>query len=216
MTIFFQGHYLLSAQTQADNAADRYSASLVFEVGEENLDDMDLHLSKGVEVIGKVRIADSEPAPGQPAFPESEMSLSIRTSHFNSSRGPVRPLDGGFVLEGIPLDEYQVDVFRLPEGLRIFEVRYNDRVAPYGAFMLNPEASVHRLEVILARPIGSLNVTVTDATRPAPGATVLVVPDPADDKAVSYALKRAETDADGHVTISGLFPGNLPCNSLYR
>lgn len=205
------GTYWLIAQTRSDNPADMLRASRIVEVRDRNLDDVDLVLLKGVTITGRVRLKDTEDVPGQPALPADDIEVNLRpplrAGVGGLGRGTVHPEDGSFVLESMMPDEYQVQIKKLPEGLKISEVRYNGSVAPHGVVTLNPEASVHRLEVTLAPAPGSLSVTVTDGTRAVSGATVLMVPEPADEAALDYALLQTRTDADGRAIVSSLFPG---------
>ena len=63
---FSPGRYYLMAALPGKTPAERQAADLVFEVTDENLDGMDLHLMRGLTVKGRVRVGPMEgPVPEQ-------------------------------------------------------------------------------------------------------------------------------------------------------
>jgi hypothetical protein len=130
--------------------------------------------------------------------------------------------DGAFTLQDVIADQYRVYVAKPPGGYALSELLYNGSVCPNGIVTISATADVHRLEIKLAQANGSLTATATDGIRPAPGAAVLLIPDPVVDDAIDigFELRKAQADDDGRATITGLLPGRYrltayPPNSLW-
>jgi hypothetical protein len=194
-------------------AEDR-SAAVMLQVGEENQDGLDLYLSKGVAVTGRVRIEGREDNPDEPALPSDEVRVELeRLVGWRSDRDPavaqVASKDGSFTIERVIAEKYRLRVLKPPAGYAVSEVRYNRRVCPNGIIAVGGGAGEQQLEVKLAPATGSVVATVTDGSRPSAGATVLLVPERVEDEALDlgFALREAKADTDGRATFNGLLPG---------
>jgi hypothetical protein len=207
------GVYHLSAWVTGKTRADRQAAHLIFNVAEENLDNMDLHLMRGFEVRGRVVIAPMEgPPPAEPkpfdAGGATVYLSSTRRAQFADERPvPVTEGTGEFFVEGVFPDEYTIIARDGPAGYLQAESYYNG--TPVTDFVVKIErgAEKHYLEIYVRPPGGSLDVTVTDGTRPVAGAQVLAVREPVTETALSRLTLRAKTDGDGRATLPRLLTG---------
>ncbi|MCP5120302.1 MAG: carboxypeptidase regulatory-like domain-containing protein, partial [bacterium] len=199
-----------------DDLAETRFASLKFQLGERNLEGLDLALLSLVTVTGQVRIEGREPEPGQPVLPTDDLEIRLRWPSGGGGTpwippAPVQAEDGSLVIKAVHPMSYLVTARKPPAGYKISDVRYNGSVAHHNLVAVNPEARVHRLEIMLAAASGSVAVTVTDGLRPAAGATVILAPDSVDESTATELLihlfTRATTDDEGHANIGSLLPG---------
>jgi len=212
----YPGYYWLFAETADEEVTEKLYASLTFQVGDDNLDGMDLHLRMGLTVKGRVRIADREEISDQPTLPKEGTRVQLfavsRGSVKNDRSVVVRAEDGSFVFEGVVPGELLVLVGRVPQGYEVSEIRYNNSVTVDHVIAVEPNVREHRLDITLAPASGSVLVTVTDGLDPAPGAIVLVAPNTVDQSVREAALNRVfisrgTADDDGRATIGPLLPG---------
>jgi hypothetical protein len=206
------GTYWLSAELPAQTERDRQWAVLTFQVADENIDGLDLHLRNGLTISGRVRIEGREPKPDEPVLPDGDVQVDlsplIRVSSTREKGATVRASDGAFILEGRPADRYVFSVWRTPNGYKVSEVRYNGSACPHGIVAIDPAAQDHRIDVTLAEANGSVIATITDGTKAIPGAPVLIAPEPINDQVIYMrALREARADRDGRATIGDLLPG---------
>lgn len=207
------GRYYLMASLPGNTPAERQAADLVFEVTDENLDGMDLHLMRGLTVKGRVRVGPMEgPLPEQSQPMELEKVTVGLSPVFRAHSESDRPVEaargsGEFVLEGVPPGDYDLWV-RAPEGYFLVEAYYNGKRMPWHGFRLERGADRHELEAVLRPSGGSLAVTVTDGTNPQADALVLAIREPVHADAARELRLRAKTDAKGVATIARMPAGS--------
>ncbi len=205
------GTYWLMAHTQGRSRAERLWAGINLQVGEENLDGMDLHMRKGVTVTGRIRIEGPRATPNGPALPKNDMQANlaplVRAPMFDESNVPVRSEDGSFSIPGVIADTYRVVISNALTGYKISGVRYNGTRCAQDLVSIDATANAHELDITLAAANASIAVTATDGSRPVPGATVLMLPDGADGRFFAVALKSVQADKDGRASFDGLLPG---------
>ncbi len=208
------GTYYLSAQSGFEKASAKY-AVMTIEVGEENQDGLDLYLTRGVAVAGRVRIEGREDDPDKPALPTDDVQVRLDPligfgSDHDPAPAPVASKDGGFRVEGVIPSEYHLRLLAPPEGYAVSEVRYNGSLCAHAIVAVEAGAAGQRLEIKLAPANSAVLATVTDGDQPAAGATLLLVPAGATDEALRYVfglLRQTSAGKDGRATISGLLPG---------
>ncbi len=215
------GTYHLSAQFGSDKATAKY-AVITIEVGEENQDGLDLYLTRGVVVTGRVRIEGREDNPDKPALPADDVQVRLApligsTSEHDRAAAPVASKDGGFRVEGVIPSSYRLLVLSTPRGYAVSEVRYNGALCEYGVVAVEAGAAAQRLEIKLAPANSSVLATVTDGDQPAAGAMLLLVPAGADRADIAVRPRHPAADLGGQRRPRHrLRPaaGDLPCRSL--
>ena len=208
------GTYYLSAQSGFEKESAKY-AVMTIEVGEENQDGLDLYLTRGVAVAGRVRIEGREDDPDKPALPKDDVQVRLVPligfgSDQDPAAAPAASKDGGFRIEGVLPSEYHLRLLAPPEGYAVSEVRYKGSLCAHGIVAIEAGAAAQRLEIKLAPANSAVLATVTDGDQPAAGATLLLVPAGATDEALRYVfglLRQISAGKDGRATISGLLPG---------
>ena len=201
------GTYELRAQTPEKQALMR------IEVGDENQDGLDLYVTKGVTLNGRVRIDGHQDDPDKPALPGDstrvQLDLLIRYIGRDPTPAAVASKDGKFAIEGVAPARYHVRVLSPPEGYDVSEIRCNGTPAVQGMVDVDAAAHSQELEIKLALANSAVLATVTDGDQPAE-ATLLLVPVSVTEDVLRYAsdmLRAARSGKDGRATISGLLPG---------
>ncbi len=189
-------------------------ALMTIEVGEENQDGLDLVLTKGLSLNGRVRMEGRDDDPEKPALPGAgarvQLDSLIRFVGRDPDPAPVAPTDGTFTIERVAPSRYHVRILSPPQGYATSEVRYNGVPAAYDMVVIDAGAAGQKLEIKLAPANSAIAATVTDGDQPAVEATLLLVPAGVTDEALRYAsdiLRRTKSGKDGRATISGLLPG---------
>ncbi len=205
------GTYWLMASTQGRSRAERLWAGMNLQVGEENLDGLDLYMRKGYTVTGRIRMDGHVAKTDEPALPKEGIKANlaplIRAPMFDESDVDVRSKDGLFEIPGVIADDYRFVVSNAPSGYKVFEVRYNGTLRPHGVVTIDTGANAHELDVVLAPANASIVVTATDGSRPVAGASILLLPDPVQDRLMPMLIKRVQADKDGRASFDGLLPG---------
>jgi hypothetical protein len=208
------GAYYLSAQSGFEKTEAKY-AVMTLEIGEENQDGLDLYLTKGLAVTGRVRIEGREDDPDKPALPKDDVQVRLDpligfgTDH-DPAPAPVASRYGAFAFEGVIPSRYHLRIVAPPEGYAVSEVRYNGTLCEHGIVAVEAGADGQRLEIQLAPASSAVLAALTDGDQPAAGATLLLVPAGVTDEALRYGsgiLRQTVAGKDGRATISALLPG---------
>ena len=211
------GAYHLSARTPGLEKANAKYAAMTFQVGEENQDGLDLYLSKGVAVTGRVRIEGREDDPRKPALPTEDMQVSFEPaiglgSDYDPAPAPVAARDGAFRVEGVIPSRYRLGLVAPLEGYAISEVRYDGTLCAHRIVGIEAGANAQKLEIKLAPANSAVAAMVPDGDQPAAGATLLLAPADVTGEALalrgnSDVLRQTPVGKDGRATLSGLLPG---------
>jgi hypothetical protein len=195
----FPGSYLLLT-SPFDRA--QLSARQRLEVGNSDVNDVEVTLRPPVEVKGRVRI-EGDARPG--LKPDNVYVVLTQEDALSWDRynGEEAGADGSFTLSKLAPGEYRVNVSRIPQGCYLKAVTYG------GVDALAKGASIGEgagtLDVLLSPNGGSVDGTVTgDDDKPAVGATVALVPE----AKRSDLYQTGTTDQNGRFTIRGVAPGS--------
>ncbi|HEY1336600.1 MAG TPA: carboxypeptidase regulatory-like domain-containing protein [Bryobacteraceae bacterium] len=182
-----------------------YSARAPVEVGSSNIDGLELAIGQGVTLPGTVRVEGDAPQPLndlQLQFLPAQMGGPI----FSSGRGKVNA-DGSFNIENLSPDKYRLMVIGLPEGSYIKSVRMGQTEMQPGAVEITgaPEPMV----IVLSLKAGQVSGTVQNPStqQPAPGATVVLVPQEKERRDQNLDYKQTATDQFGNFAFKNLTPG---------
>jgi hypothetical protein len=196
---------------------------MTIEVGEENQDGLDLHLTRGVALGGMVRIDGHEDDPDKPALTGDstrvQLDKLIHVFGRDPVPAPVASQDGRFTIEGVAPSTYHVRLLSPPEGFDVAEMRYNGTPAVNGMIEVDAGVRSQELEIKLASANSAVMATVTDGDQPAADADLLLVPAGVTEEALRYAsdiLRVASSGKDGRATISGLLPGTYRVTAYPR
>jgi hypothetical protein len=221
------GTYQLTASTPARPGETRLRAKLFLEVTDENLDALDLNVGPGLTLTGTVRLGPAEgdlPEKPEP-LPETKMTASLLSTRsdgsFSFDSDPVNRETGAFSIPHVLPDKFSVFAGPRPKGYKIAEVRYNNALAEWVTFEVDPAADRQHLEIILRPASSSIQVTVTDGNRPVAGAAVSVVREPITETSLQMTARPELTDSEGRAAFKDLLAGKyrviaFPGDALWR
>ena len=192
------GSYTISAHDQMAGGEPR-QAQVVVDVGDSNVDGVQLTFGTGQEIGGVVKGLEAK-GRGMNVYlaPDSGAAMMQTPS------GQVQD-DGTFKLKVLMPDRYRVGVYPPPEGYYIKSIRAGDTDYPSGVIDWSKGVMAGDLTITLADDGAQIEGKVQDAKdQPATSASVVLVPDQRDYRSY-YAM--ANTDQNGHFTIKGIKPG---------
>ena len=175
------------------------------EVGEANLNDVEVIIGPGSSVSGHVHIDGK----GNPDL--TKLTVALDAQDDLSSMGfapdvssvPLRS-DGTFSFHDVPEGTYHIKLLPLPDGYYLKPSGEGDAVEAGVKVGRNHAATV---ELTLRTGAGRITGTVAKDQQPFPGAPVVLIPDGAR-RGQPRFYRQALTDAGGRFTISSITPGD--------
>lgn len=175
------------------------------EVGEGNLNDVEVIIGPGASVSGHVRVEGKT----NPDF--AKLTVGLDAQDDLSSMGfapdvsnvPLRS-DGTFTFHDVPEGTYHIKVLPLPDGYYLKPSGEGDAAETGVKVARNHAAAV---ELTLSAGAGHITGTVAKDQQPFAGATVVLVPDGAR-RGQPRFYRQALTDSGGRFTISSVTPGD--------
>ena len=196
------GSYTLSARTNKGGRS--YSAAIPVDVGSGDLDNLTLTLGSGVPVTGNIRVEGDSGA----SLNNLQVTVQPRDNSGTGTRpGPLQD-DRSFKLEDVTPGQYRVNVFPLPDGFYVKAIRSgNTDVLAAGLDVST--GSPEPLQVVLNPNAGQLAAVVQNSKtqQPAPGATVVLIPQEKDRIDQQSFYRIGTTDQLGSLTLRSLVPG---------
>lgn len=185
------GAYVLVVQSMGGPSAA--GAPFPIEVGEQHIDGVELSVSEGVQIAG--RILSEGGAKG--AMVRLELPDSVWTGVAPVTAGE----NGEFTLKGVHAIPYRVRTSGLPAHTYVKAVKLNGQV-------VNPDsvnlAAGSKLEIVLGKASAELKGVVLIADeKPLAGATVALIPESSRDE----LYRTATSDHEGAFQIKGVAPG---------
>jgi hypothetical protein len=181
------------------------TARQALEVGVNGLDSLNLSLSAGIRLAGRVRVEGSATAKavsGMRIFliPQDDFILP------NSGRGVVGA-DGRFELNNVAENDYLLQVDSMPQDYYIKSARLAEQDGAEKPLAIRSGNAGSSLVLLVSPYGGHVGGTVMDDShQPVSGATVVLVPD-AEKRSIPQLYKVAETDQDGRYDLRGVPPG---------
>jgi Carboxypeptidase regulatory-like domain len=196
------GSYTLRADFN-DNGA-RYSARMAIEVGNGNIEGLELNLQAPLEVQGHLKIEENGDLKG------AQINIMMRPK----TNGPMMGAGGAqlqedlsFKIGNLSADPYDVNVNGLPEGFYLKSIRLGQQDITDTGADLSQGGAAGELTIVVnpngAQIEGSVQNSKGD---PAIGATVTLIPD-ASHQSLTWLYKTANTDQNGHFMLKGVRPG---------
>lgn len=197
------GSYVLAADWFEERK--RLSARKRIEVGAADLEEINLVLAPGGEVTGRIQV-------------EGTAELALGRMHLNlvpmgesltmGGMGARINKDGSFKLDNAAPERYSVILAPLPENCYLKSVRVGEEEALETGLDLSRGGSVGPVTVVVSANGGQVEgVGVGQDQQPAPGATVVLVPD-TQRREHSHLYKTAIADQYGRFSMKGIAPGD--------
>jgi hypothetical protein len=175
----------------------QYRAQVPVEVGDSDIDGLELRPIAAMDVPGQLRIE------GETKVTMSQVQVMLQARGNSYSDTPKD--DGSFLLRGVNATSYRVQPNRAP-GLYLKSVRWGDADITDGEVDLTAGLPPRmELSVVLGADAAQLEGVVKNDNDPAEAATVALVPTGSHRSPGFY--KSATTDEAGHFTIRDIAPG---------
>jgi hypothetical protein len=182
------------------------SAHTPLDVGSSSIDSIVLTLAPGKDLAGRVRV-DGQASPGlgdirlnlQPYDPTGVMFGPMPTGRVKE--------DGGFTMSNVGPDRYRLIAYNLPDGYYIKSVQFGSEDVLESPLDLTSGVAGN-LDVALGANAGQAEGTVLSPKQePAPGATVVLIPQLAKRREQASFYKMTISDQNGHFLIKNVDPG---------
>jgi hypothetical protein len=192
----------------------RQTAVLAVDMADENKEGVDIFLSNGISVAGRVLLQGDDRKRDTSGPRIDKMRVVLRPllrllPDSNPLSALVNGKDGRFMFRDVPADKYHVRLSGSSPGFDIKEVRYNGSIVNHGIVTFG-NALDHRVDVVLAPATSTITVSAKDGTDAAPGARILLIQEPVDDNLFllgGLGFREKVADKDGKVEFLHLLPG---------
>jgi len=198
------GSYNLVAMTNNGNV--RHAAMLPIDVGNANVEGLAVTINPGVTVSGHIRVDGDTTDP----IPSFQVRLNPWDQGFNT--GPPQPAkadpSNNFSFEDVNPEHFEVNVSPLPGALYLKSIRAgNVDVLANGLDLSSGGGAT--LDVVIGGNAPQITGTVQNPTtqQPAPGVTVVLIPQEKERREVTLFYRTANTDQNGSFTITRVNPG---------
>ncbi len=195
------GSYVVIASARGEG--ERLFARYPVEVGNSDIEGLNLVLGPGLRVDGEVRFETEPPADTS----LDEIRVLLRPTEPMSGGGSDRVSESGsFAIEGLAPSQYLVSVSGLPADGYLKQARYGDQDVLAAGLDLG-QGSGSTLRLLISMNGGRVEGAVRNKDGKAvPGATVALVPEP-DRRDREDLYRSATTDQYGRFTLRGIAPG---------
>ncbi len=176
------------------------------EVGETDIEDVNLVIGPGVEVSGRVR------AEGKAELNFSKLNVFLQSREdlimMMGNRGDSVKPDGTFILKGIPEGAYSIHLFGAPEDFYLKSARQGGQDVLNVGLSIKGAAASGTLELTLSSGGGQIDgVVLNQQQQPFAGATVALVPEP-NRRGQTRLYMNGNSDEYGRFTLRGVTPGD--------
>ena len=195
------GEYIASADSWEDQRI--YSASMQVTVSDSNVENVVLALAPGAEISGRI-VVEGNAAVNLDGVTIYLSPRDQRPRFYGGGSGGVH--DGAFTLTNVGAEAYTVNVMQLPDGFWVRSIRMGDEEVKHTGIDLtrSPAAPI---TITIAPNAGQIHgAVVNDKQQPAPGATVVLVPEPELRDRIE-AFGRSVSDQNGRFSLKNLSPG---------
>jgi len=199
------GSYTLVALIQ--DRGKSLMTRMAVEVGNSNVENLSITINPALSLSGAVRLD------GEAVASVSTAQVSLRPRDpigtIPGSSNPTSKVnaDGSFTLSNISADHYNVILSGLPDGFYVKSVSLGGQDALLAGLNLSSGAA-GPIDIVLAPNAGqAVGVVQNDQQQPAPGVTVVLIPQERERKEQAQYYKTATTDAAGTFTFKNLDPG---------
>jgi protocatechuate 3,4-dioxygenase beta subunit len=197
------GAYELRAQWS--DGEKQYSNGVRLDVGTTDLDDVNLVISPGVQLSGRVRVEGVE------QFDFQAINVALQQpgeGFFSRIESASVHADGTFALSNVSAGDYRVDVQGLSGDWYLKSARWSGYDVLEGGITITAGQGVGSLDLTLSPHGGRVQGTVVDENQqPVQAARVVLIPDPPR-RAELRLFVTATSDQYGRYTLGGITPGD--------
>jgi protocatechuate 3,4-dioxygenase beta subunit len=199
------GSYYLIAIANQGGRNGAHAARQAVDVGESNVEGVNLAINPGADVTGHVHYDGDAPTP----LPSLTVRLSPREQTLGVPAPPAAKVDadGSFHFDDVNLENYNVNI-NTPQGLYLKSVRSgtND-VLVSGLDLANGSASLDILLGLNPPQVGG-SVVNAESGQPAVAVTVVLMPREKERQDLTYFYSTATSDQYGNFNFDRVTPGD--------
>jgi hypothetical protein len=170
------------------------------DVGNNNVNNVNLVVTAGLELKGTVRVD----GPGGATLGNLQVSLAPQEMLGLGMQGAKVGDDGSFWLSNVPAATYTIDVHGMPETFYIKSIRMGDADALEAGLDLTRGGGM--IEILLSPNAGQVDGSILDQA--AVSSAVVVLAPEGRRREQTSLFKMTNTDAQGHFTMKGIAPGD--------
>jgi len=198
----FPGSYI--AHAWWSNNEEHFSAQRELEVGDSDVEGVNLTISPGVDVPGHLVWEEKAPSEGQSSY-VSLRALDEDPYSNNPAANDLKP-DGSFLIKNVPEGVYRPHVYTGNPDCFIKSARYGTVEVADGGLAPHPGADASLELKMSCRAARIEGVAMTGDSLPAAGVFVVAIPDaPHCDQQWKY--RSVVTDQNGRFLLQGIVPG---------
>jgi hypothetical protein len=196
------GSYMLEARWWGEGK--EYSTRLPLDVGTSDIEGVNLVISPGVPLSGRVRVEGE----AQVKLAELHVFLdSLGESMGYGGQDTIVKADGSFLLPNVPEGEYRINLWRLPEDCYLKSARLGSEDALESGLKIGAGQASGALELAVSSAAGRIEGSVVNENQQAvPGARVVLVPEAAR-RSQTRLYEETTTDQYGQFVLRGITPG---------
>ncbi len=196
------GSYTLEGHWWSENKD--YVARLPLDVGTADIEDVNLVISPGVPLSGRVRVESSS------KIKITDLVVyaitSGRSTWFSGQEGKVKE-DGSFLLPNVSEGEYEIGIGGMPEDAYLKSARLEGEDILEKGLEIGAGQALGTLELTIASPAGRVEgLVLKQDQQPSAGARVVLVPD-GPRRTQRRLYHEISADQYGRFTMSGITPG---------
>jgi protocatechuate 3,4-dioxygenase beta subunit len=195
------GSYYLVASSMDDDRREMTREAL--EVSDSDVQGIDLVIGPGVDVRGRLEAQGKAPL----NFNILEIWLRPRDENFDFGGRTFIKSDGTFIVSNVSDDNYQVQVWGLPEDFYLRAVRFGGGDVLESGLNVSRKQPPGLLEVLVSPNGGRIDGLVLKDDEPFSGGTVTLVPE-SDRRKEQRLYKSTTTDQNGQFSVRGVVPGD--------
>lgn len=198
------GKYTLTAMSmESKDVADGVTARQKIEIGQQDVKELRLVLTKGLTVTGTISAEGSSLA----KLSSSYVVLVGKDDDFSPGNNSSEK-DGSFKITGVQPMTYQVSILNLPEEYYLKRVVYNGQTSPDHVVKIEPGIPPGKLELVVSSHPATITGTVEDSNHAPVGGVSVVLHIGSGKGKPSLSPNHVVTDQNGKFVFRGVPPGS--------
>lgn len=196
------GSYTLEAGWWSEGK--EYSVRMPLEVGTSDLDGINVVLTAGAQIFGRLRVE------GDTQVALSNLQVNLPPADLSSGYGFLEAsvkADGSFLFPNVSDGEYRVEAWDLPEDCYLKSARLGGESVLETGLKISSGQAGGSLEIVVSSTGGRVEGVAAKEGQPFGGAHVVLVPE-ASRRDQARLFKLASTDQYGHFVLRGIAPGD--------
>ena len=194
------GTYRITPQVSRQGRG--YYSEITVDVAGTDIEGLVVTIDSGVSLAGVIRV-------------DGERAQDLHKAKLRLLHGGVEALyefkmaeDGSFTIENLRPNRYEIAVTGLPDGFYVKSVRAGDADVTYSGLDVTGGAPGH-VDILVSAKAGLISGVAQNPNnnRPAPGATVVLVPKEKERREISTLYQQATTDQYGRFRFKNVVPG---------